>query len=42
MWNVGTKRKNDDDVNGRLGRAQSSPKKLLAKFPVLIILDLNL
>jgi len=42
MWNMGTKRENDDDINGRLGRAQSSPKKLVNKFSVLVILDLNL
>jgi hypothetical protein len=41
---MGTKGENDDDdddINGRLGRAQSSPKKLLTIFPVLIVLDLN-
>jgi hypothetical protein len=36
------KRENDDDINGRLGSAQSSPRKPVTKFPVLIILDLNL
>jgi hypothetical protein len=35
------KRENDHDINGRLGSAQSSPRKLVTKFPVLI-LDLNL
>ena len=37
-----TKGENNDDINGRLGRAQSSPRKFLTKFPILIILDLNL
>jgi len=36
-----TKRENDDDIDGRLWRNQSSPRKLVTKFPVLIILDLN-
>ena len=33
------KRENDDDINGR---AQLSPRKLVTKFLVLIILDFNL
>jgi hypothetical protein len=41
IWNMGTKRENDD-MNGRLGRAQSSPRNLVTKFPGLIILDLNM
>jgi hypothetical protein len=39
---MGTKGENDDDINGRLGRAQSSPKKLVTKFPVSITLDSNM
>jgi hypothetical protein len=37
-----TKRENGDETNGRHGSVQLSPKKLITKFPVIIILDLNL
>ena len=36
------KRENNNNINGRLGRDQSSPRKLVNRFPVLIILDLHL
>jgi len=42
MWNMVTKRENDDYIDGTLRRTQSSPKKFITKLPVLVILDLNL
>ena len=35
---MGTKGGNDDDIKGILGRAQSSPKKLLTKFSIIIFI----